>query len=381
MGQDKQGVIRSSSDGGVVGDHAAADPLQIFVGPSTSGEFNTARLRLIPIACFRVDDIRFRFDSSFVVFDPTSNPNDPNDLRAEMRQLANLVSLNPGAPLSVFGHADPVGNDDYNKALSGRRAQAIYGMLIRDIGLWEDLFSGPKTISGDNWGHEALQTMENATSLSPGTAHSVLFRAYMDKICGGFQLPKSAFLAQGADPRGKGDFQGCGEFNPLLIFSQDKQARFDQADRKKDKTVLFDRDNQNAPNRRVMVLMFRQGSQVLPAKWPCPTVKDGVAGCIKRFFSDGENRRSTHLPGVDRKFEDNQDTFACRFYQRISDNSPCDALILRAFGFWDAPEVDPIPAEPGELPSGDLGPRESNFADGDPAGASDHDSFSLDLFP
>ena len=76
-----------------------------------------------------------------------------------------------------------------------------------------------------------------------------------------------------------------------------------------------------------MVLIFRKDSQVLPAKWPCPKATEGKAGCIKRFWSDGETRRGTHLPGVDRKFDDTKDTFACRFYQRISDTSPCHGTV------------------------------------------------------
>jgi hypothetical protein len=104
MGDDKQGIIHSASEGGVVGDLPAADPFLFFVGPSTADQFNTARLRLIPIACLRVDDIRFQFDSSFIVFDSSSDPNtdEPKDIRAEMQQLAALVKANPGAPLSIF---------------------------------------------------------------------------------------------------------------------------------------------------------------------------------------------------------------------------------------------------------------------------------------
>ena len=67
---------------------------------------------------------------------------------------------------------------------------------------------------------------------------------------------------------------------------------------------------------------------MLPSKWPCPTFKEGAAACKKRFFSDGDQRRSTHTPGSDRKFEETEDTFACRFYQRISDGSPCEAIGL-----------------------------------------------------
>ena len=89
---------------------------------------NTARLRLIPIACWRVDDIRFAFDSSFIA--PDSDATSTNDIRVELAHLADLVKAHPGCPLSVFGHADPTGNDDYNKALSGRRATAVYALLI-----------------------------------------------------------------------------------------------------------------------------------------------------------------------------------------------------------------------------------------------------------
>ena len=69
--------------------------------------------------------------------------------------------------------------------------------------------------------------------------------------------PTDDFLARQQDSLGKGDFQGCSEFNPLLIFSQQKNNEFD-ADKDKSKRNL-----ENAPNRRVLVLLFRPGSKVL----------------------------------------------------------------------------------------------------------------------
>ncbi|MEJ7714117.1 MAG: hypothetical protein WKF84_30810 [Pyrinomonadaceae bacterium] len=83
---------------------------------------------------------------------------------------------------------------------------------------------------------------------------------------------KDDFLARGADSKGKGDYQGCSEFNPILIFSQEKNVEFEQA---QDKTI---RNAANAPNRRVMVLLFRPGSHVLADKWPCPRAKEGSTG-------------------------------------------------------------------------------------------------------
>src|SRR5438132_677217 len=80
------------------------------------------------------------------------------EVRGEVQQLARIVRQHPGSPMSLFGHADPVGNDDYNKVLSGRRVAAIYGMLTRDADIWEDLFSNKgafaQPAAGDKWGNK-----------------------------------------------------------------------------------------------------------------------------------------------------------------------------------------------------------------------------------
>lgn len=329
MSDDTPELTSVPSLGGMTGTHPPLDPIEYVVAPSTEGECNSAHLRLIPIACWRVDDVRFRFDSSFPLFDSDSDAANPDDIRAELKALEDLVKANPGAPLSVFGHADPVGNDDYNKTLSGRRAMAIYGLLVRDTSLWDKLFKSP--LGGDNWHTDVLDSMEKATGLPKGTPNATLFKSYMDLLCGaGFQLQKSDFLAQGADAGGKGDYQGCGEFNPVLLFSQEDQSKFDAAAKKNDKAGIEERNAANAPNRRVMVLLFRKNSKIDPAKWPCPRATEGVAGCKKRFWADGDKRRSTHDSGSERTFDDSEDTFACRFYQRISTGSPCHALLANA---------------------------------------------------
>lgn len=342
--------------------HRPVEPLELLVGPSTADQANTVRLRLIPLACWRVDDLRFRFDSSVVL--PGIQP--------EMKRLADMLNSErfKDCPISIFGHADPVGNDDYNKVLSGRRAAAIFGMLVRDASLWERLFSNP--FGGDVWGEDALATMLSRTlendasadggitfgrakitadgSAAPGAnsgatspppappsqvrtlsrdagQRRLLFLKYMDALCGDLRLDrKKDFLARGADAGGKGDFQGCSEFNPSLIFSQDKQNRFTRAAAEKSKVVLAQRDDGNAPNRRVMILIFRKNSKVEPSRWPCPRWNEGVAGCRKRFFSDGEARRTRRRPEDDRIFDEGRDTFACRFYQRVSDSTPCDQV-------------------------------------------------------
>ena len=182
--------------------------------------------------------------------------------------------------------------------------------------------------STESWGASQRQTMQTKTGLPAGTSDSSLFGAYMKKICPPeLQLSLKDFLAQGGDGGGKGDYQGCSEFNPLLIFSEEKQAAFEKAEQTQDQAVLRDRNAANEINRRVLVLLFRANSKIDPKKWPCPRATEGVGGCKKRFWSDGEERRSRRLPKNDRKFEETKDTFACRFFQRLSTGSPCQATV------------------------------------------------------
>src|SRR5690349_12869555 len=214
---DGEGSVHDTSDGGVTGKHPDPSPVELRVGTSTADEKNTVRLRLNPVACFRVDDIRFAFDSSFVSSDPAD---DKNDIRAELKLLVSLIKRHPESPLSVFGHADPEGKDDYNKQLSGRRAIVIYALLIANsdpstaVKLWQGV------AREENWGKHQRETMESFTGLPAGTAESELFKAYMQKLSPpDLKLGKKDFLGQGADAKGKADYQGCSSFNPLLVFS------------------------------------------------------------------------------------------------------------------------------------------------------------------
>jgi hypothetical protein len=338
MADDDSGTIHDTSGGGVAGKHDAAGPPQLLVGPATAGEFNSATLRLIPVACFRVDEIRFAFDSSFVASDPK---NEKNDIRAELKLLVDLRKDNPHSPLSVFGHADPVGGDDLNKQLSGRRATVVYALLISTtdpnaaVKLWQ------RVAHEENWGTNQRQQMQALTGLPEGTADATLFKAYMQKLAPpDLKVSKSDFLGQGADAGGKGDYQGCSEFNPVLIFSTQRNNEFEKNE---DKTT---RNDANGINRRVIVLLFQKGSKVTTTSWPCPRATEGVAGCRARFWSDGDKRRTSRLPEKDRKFDDTKDTFACRFYQRLLTNSPCESeLKVVKIRLFDA-QARPLPFAP-----------------------------------
>ncbi len=356
-GENRETSEVGTTDGVIFGTHANGEALHLLVAPNTGDEFNTLGERLTPRGCFRLEDMRFEFDSSIIK--PEVAEEMP--LLADLRETHTLEvlgrTLKP--PLTIFGHADPVGRDEYNKSLSGRRATAVYAMLVRDADMWEELYSNPA--GGDNWGTRSIQTMLAGLQYNTGPIDGImgdqtkgavrafqgdhglqtdgiagpvtrkeLFRSYMDLLCGPRLIlnKEEDFLAKHVDNRGKGDYQGCSEFNPVLLFSQEEHERFEQAQDKSE------RNAENAPNRRVLILLFPPGRRVDPALWPCPRASEGSADCRKRFFADAHQRRT--FQAERREFETTQDTFACRFYHLITDNSPCDRraiLTLDCFVF------------------------------------------------
>lgn len=363
-----EGPIDFTSEGGIAGALARLPDSALLVAPTLAQEFNTLKAGLLPIACWRIEDIRFDFASSFV------RPEIANELKAlrKLREEHKKEILTSGdgtvpvkkvfefPPLSIFGHADPVGEDEFNKQLSGRRATAIYALLTRRTDLWEELFSQP--LANDKWGEESIRTIQKQLKMEPtgkadkGT-RKALFGAYMESLCtirddAGNPLKEADgspvilildkekdFLGRGKDSAGKGDYQGCSEFNPVLIFSKEEAQQFAAA---QDKT---ERNQENGPNRRVMALLFRVGSKVEATKWPCPRVKEGTAACRKRFWSDGNKRRTNQAQR--REHEQSKDTFACRFYERLNSRSPCERLILLATGEWVVLPIAPVPASSG----------------------------------
>lgn len=335
----------SGDQGGTTGAQIPPGVHPILVSAASGAEHNTVRPSLFPVACWRIDDIRFQFGSSFPV----------HEAAEELIKLKDLIKQHPGAPMTIFGHADPVGNDDYNKALSGRRAVALYGLLVRKTDLWEELFSRPTShvsaAAGDVWGEQSIQVMLAKVGFDPGRRDGVvdqptrdatkafqkkrglpqdgvanagtrkaLYLDYMDALAGAdLKLdPIKDFLGHGVDPLGKADYQGCGEFNPILMFSDAESRAFEQAT---DKTA---RDADNALNRRVSIFLFRPGSVVDPAKWPCPRAKEGTGGCKKRFFANSDARRK--FQAKRRTNDTDRDTFACRFFDRIGGASPCERV-------------------------------------------------------
>jgi Putative peptidoglycan binding domain len=334
------------------------------VAPTDSSEkFNTLRAPLVPVACWLLNDPAFAFDSSFV------SPNFQPELvgTSDKPGLMELLQSNVGCPAALFGHCDPVGSDALNKTLGDRRVTAIYGLLTRQIPLWENLYSKPAV--GDTWGTRAIQTMlqtlgdgsgnpyytgtvnneygsgtagavkrfQTDSGLAPdGQAgpdtRRVLFGAYMAWLCtppssdptqpstaAPFTMQISDFL--GGASAGKGDLpklsvQSCGKFNPVLLLANSVMHG--------DPTA---RNAKDAPNRRVMMFLFRAGTKVDPATWPCPLVGATGDACKGAFWPEGDRRRTNG--DTERSYKGTQDTMACRFYDRFARRSPCERGALK----------------------------------------------------
>jgi outer membrane protein OmpA-like peptidoglycan-associated protein len=110
------------------------------------------------------DEIRVRMPSD-ITFDFNRA-----ELRYEfmprIRDLAQTLSRHPGMQISVIGHADAIGSDGYNQALSERRAYSVadalvqYGVTGRRIdatgrGEWEPIAS-----NSSEWGRSRNRRVE-----------------------------------------------------------------------------------------------------------------------------------------------------------------------------------------------------------------------------
>jgi outer membrane protein OmpA-like peptidoglycan-associated protein len=362
------GTDDSSSGGGggsgnsFAAQHAAAPRQALNVAPTDgSTKFNTVRIPLIPVACWRLNDPGFAFDSSFVA--PA--------FHNEITTLQAIVSAHPECPASLFGHCDPAGSDALNKTLGDRRAIAIYAVLTRQPDLWAYLYDNPEV--GDRWDMHMVQSMlasvPDATDTpyyagivdgqnGPQTTDAVkrfqgdsglsadgsagpdtrkaLYGAYIDWLCTPagdptatppatpFRMQPGDFLGgTGAQPGDlpKMSLQSCGKFNPVVLLPTSEMNQSDTNSRNED----------DAPNRRVILFLFPKGTTLADGQWPCPKVKESNAACNSNFWPDGDTRRTNG--DTRREYRTTRDTMACRFYDRFARRSPCE------WGYPDAHRV------------------------------------------
>jgi hypothetical protein len=381
---------------GIVATHPFRTELPAHVAPvpeeNKAKKFNLVRPQLVTIGCMMLPGTPgFEFDSSLV------SPGAEKKLTAFAEMMLALRKQDPRTPkefppCSIFGHADPTGKPGYNRMLSGRRAFAIYGLLTRNEKIWDFFFFNPH--GGDKWGFKAIQLMlsiplvdeanpkapkkppfytgpidgDKAKTTPAIKAYQLdrglpvtgfhndamrhrLYREYMATICHDksgepFQLAPTDFLARGRHktpatgglPGLRGDVQGCGEFNPVVILSDGKLKQFEKAEDKKAgeeaRNAAYNED------RRVLVYVFKHRSEIDHDKnWPCPlALSEATNPCEIRFWSDGKKTRLKPDPVLTRRFrphgkkERNQsdeivtrNTMGCRFYHAFAAESPCEA--------------------------------------------------------
>lgn len=332
--------------------HPAMPRHALNVAPTDgSTKFNTIRIPLIPVACWRLNDPAFAFDSSFV--SPT--------FRAELGTLAGIVGANQGCPAALFGHCDPAGSDTLNKTLGDCRAIAVYAVLTRQPALWAYLHDTPQV--GDTWDLHMVQMMLGSVPDGTGAPYysgvasgvsddptvdavkrfqsdagltsdgdpgantrKALYGAYMDWLCTKdgtpFRMQLTDFLGgAGAQPGDlpKMSLQSCGKFNPIVLLTTDEMGGEDTTDGASKTT----RNADDAPNRRVIMFLFEKGTTVDTGLWPCPKVKDTNDACKSQFWPDGDTRRKNG--DTKRLYEITRDTMACRFYDRFARRSPCES--------------------------------------------------------
>ncbi len=343
------------TDGSVAADHEELPGLRRAISPTTHASWRGGTLRIVPkpVACWRIHHAYFRFDSSVIL----------PDIAGELERLKPLVREDRIA--TIFGHADPVGNAEYNAHLSARRARALYGLLTRNIDIWLELFS-PKDY--DAWGLASTQTMLStlptgsgqgayysgevdgrfgpltddairrfqgdqgltADGIAGATTRRRLYELYIDALTGAPGQPlmrADQFVGDAEDngrPKGKakGAMQGCGEHNPILLLSKQDEARYA---RSQDKA---ERNERNAPNRRAILFLFRRTDfgptpqNAVGLAWPCPAWDEGPAACAAHLWRDHKARLT---PGeAERRYEKGETTMACAWYERFSRRSPCE---------------------------------------------------------
>jgi hypothetical protein len=161
-----------------------------------------------------------------------------------------------------------------------------------------------------------------------------LFARYMDWLCtpaertpsvdGAQPLMQPSDFLGGAGARlgdlPKMSLQSCGEFNPVMLLTSAEMSAAEG-------TGASTRNDDDAPNRRVLMFFFPKGTTVDPGVWPCPKVNESHGACRLAFWPGGDKRRRNGAE--QREYRVTRDTMACRFYDRFARRSPCEGAPVR----------------------------------------------------
>lgn len=117
------------------------------------------------------DEIRIRMPSD-ITFD-FNRDNVRREFMPRVHDLARTLLSHPMIDITIVGHADAIGSDDYNMNLSQRRARAVGAVLLDDgvayrridvagRGEWEPLAS-----NSSDWGRAQNRRVEIRLSAKP----------------------------------------------------------------------------------------------------------------------------------------------------------------------------------------------------------------------
>lgn len=236
-----------------------------------------------------LEHVTFATDKSLV------RPNQGASLKAMCDKIKAWRDKHPDGKMAVFGHADTVGADTYNKTLSDRRAKAVHGYLVKDPKVWESLYNDEK------WGLASTQELLKHLGHDPGaidgkfgpeteaaikgfqkkqgmaesgkddaTTREALYKAFMDEG-NALDLKAKDFDAIDGSP-----FVGCSEFN----LAEKKEGACEA-------------------NRRVAVFLLKSNKN-FPIQYPCK--KGSVDPCRKQAARKGDRRTAG---------------FSCLFYDQL----------------------------------------------------------------
>jgi outer membrane protein OmpA-like peptidoglycan-associated protein len=255
----------------------------------------------------------FGFDKSFL------RPRQAKALKEMCARIKDWKGKHPDGKMAVFGHADAVGREEYNKALSERRSRSIFAFLTKDPAVWEELYKQ------ENWGLGAVQDLVRQMGHDPGASdgqdgpktqaaikgfqkdrglaetgrndaglREALFKAFMDD-CNALDLKKKDFDDISGEPSA-----GCSEFNRVE-----------------------NTEGASEPNRRVAVFLLKSNKN-FPIAYPCK--RGDVAPCRAQATRKGDRR----TPG-----------FKCLFYDQLVEEvkgggEPVKLGAVKFFGITDA---------------------------------------------
>ncbi|MDQ3003193.1 MAG: peptidoglycan-binding protein [Fibrobacterota bacterium] len=236
-----------------------------------------------------IQNLTFAFDKSFL------HPRHAGLLNDMCAKIKSWREKNPEGKMAVFGHADAVGQESYNKALSERRSKSVFAFLMKDPKAWTELDKeekwslaciqdllrhlghdpgasdgqdGPKTQAAVKE-FQKKKAMTEDGKVGPDTREA-LYKAFMEES-NDLALKPADFDDIGGQPH-----MGCSEYNLV------------------EKT-----QGECETNRRVALLLLKSNKN-FPITYPCK--KGDIAPCVKQ----------TERKGVRRT-----EGFRCLFYDQL----------------------------------------------------------------